>query len=222
MTTYIAYLRVSTEDQGNSGLGLEAQRAAIDAFVSRTPDARVHLYLTETMSGCKDDRPRLASAIRHCKVLGASLLVAKFDRLSRNVACVENVRQQVKVVSADSPVATDFEVHIRAAMAQEERRLISVRTKAALAARKARGEPCGGWRGHPVAEATRTAAAAALKRGAEERASDRYVDVQDIRAAGIVSLKGIAAELNRRGILTPSGSGTWTATSVKRLLARVA
>src|SRR5262245_46589441 len=145
MTKYVAYYRVSTVRQGQSGLGLEAQQAAVAAFCEPIES------FTEVESGKRsDNRPQLALAITACRRLKATLIVAKLDRLARNVAFVSTLMESgVDFVAADNPHATRLTVHILAAVAEHEREMISQRTKAALAAAKARGVRLGNPRLSP-------------------------------------------------------------------------
>ena len=221
MTQYVAYLRVSTDRQGKSGLGLEAQRAAIAAFL-KPDDGIVPPKYVEVESGGRDDRPQLARAIARCHTTGATLLIAKLDRLARDVHFISGLMKQVDFVACDMPHAKPFEIHIRAALAEEERRLISERTRAALQAAKARGVKLGGDRGYRPSADDRARASAVLVRQADEHAIACYSDIQALRAEAIASQSAIARALNERGIETPRGNGEWTATSVRRLLARVA
>ena len=138
-TRYIAYYRVSTVRQGESGLGLEAQRAATTSFM-KSADAELVSEFTEVESGKRANRPELAAAIQQCRNSGAVLLIAKLDRLARNVAFIANLLESgVKFTAIDMPNADRFMMHVYAAMAEEEGRRISERTTAALAAAKARG-----------------------------------------------------------------------------------
>ncbi|MGC1407613.1 MAG: recombinase family protein [Acetobacteraceae bacterium] len=220
MTHYVAYLRASTERQGKSGLGLEAQEAAIVAFL-KPEDAIVLPKFVEVESGCRSDRPELAKAIARCRTTGAKLLIAKLDRLARNVHFVAGLTEQVDIAACDMPSAKPFEMHVRAALAEDVRRLNSARIRSGLQAAKARGVKLGGDHGYrPSAEALAHAAAARGRR-ADEKATARYGDVQAIRKTGVTSMNGIAVALNARGIATPRGNGTWTATAVRRVLARV-
>ena len=139
---FVTYLRVSTERQGQSGLGLEAQRAAVAAHVIGRGDV-IAEYL-EVESGKRNERPQLALALAEAKRLGAVLLIAKLDRLARNVAFIANLLESgVEVTAADMPEANRFVLHIMAAVAEQEGRAISERTRAALAAAKARGVKLG-------------------------------------------------------------------------------
>lgn len=223
MTLYVVYTRVSTDKQERSGLGLEAQQAAIAAFLK--PDDKVVASHTETESGRCVARPELNKAIRKCKRTGAVLLIAKLDRLARDVAFISALMKETDFRVAEMPSATPFTLHIYASMAEEEARAISARTKAALAAAKARGVVLGGWKGHqPVAGIqTLGAKASAVVRAkkATRTAYDLAGVVADIRASGVTSLNAIAAALNARQTPTPRGDGQWTATSVRRVLARL-
>ena len=138
MTRFVAYLRVSTAKQGKSGLGLAAQRSKIESFLS--PHDQVIGEYVEAQSGSKDRREELWKAIAFAKRHSAKLIIAKLDRFSRKVSFISRIMDEgVRLVVADMPNATDFQLHIFAALAQEERRMISERTKAALAEAKSRG-----------------------------------------------------------------------------------
>jgi DNA invertase Pin-like site-specific DNA recombinase len=218
---FVSYLRVSTEQQGRSGLGLEAQRQAIKDYLDGGRWELLAEYV-EVETGKRDDRPKLIQALHHAKVTGARLLVAKLDRLSRNTAFLANLQDsKVNFVCADMPDANELTIHIFAALAQHERKLISARTKTALAAAKVRGIKLGGHR--PNSAATRRlgnmAAVASIKSAADRHAADIMPIIDDIRAAGISTLAGIAAELNTRGIIT-ARAGRWHAATVKNLLQR--
>src|SRR5215472_1667667 len=149
MATFIAYLRVSTDKQGHSGLGLDAQRSAVQRHASSTGD-RIAAEFVEIESGRKSDRPELTAALAACRARRAVLLIAKLDRLARNVAFVSNLMEAgVEFVAADMPTVNRLTVHILAAVAEEEARMISARTKAALEAAKARGVRLGNPRLRP-------------------------------------------------------------------------
>lgn len=215
---FVAYYRVSTERQGQSGLGLEAQQAAVMAYLN---GGRWELLasFTEVESGKVDSRPELAKAIEHCRLTGATLLVAKLDRLSRNAAFLNNLLDSdVEFLACDNPHANKLTVRILAAVAQHERELISKRTKEALAAAKARGVQIGGDRGY-----RQTPESAAHARQARTAKSDAFAAsvrpvVAELQQAGM-SLHQIAAELAQRGIRTARG-GQWTAASVSNVLRR--
>lgn len=225
---FVAYYRVSTARQGASGLGLDAQRAAVTAYLNGGAWELV-AEVVEVESGKRADRPKLAEALRLCRLTGATLVIAKLDRLARNVAFVsalmeagENERP-VDFVAVDFPQANRLTIHILAAVAEHEARMISERTKAALAAAKARGVRLGGDRGNlpSVARQGHAAGLAARQARANKRARDVGAYVDDLRAAGVESLRGLAAGLNERGIRTARG-GQWSASQVARLLERLA
>jgi DNA invertase Pin-like site-specific DNA recombinase len=219
---FVSYLRVSTDKQGEHGLGIEAQRKAVTDYLNGGQHELVREYV-EVESGKRDDRPKLAEAMHQAKVTGATLLIAKLDRLSRSVAFLSALMDTgVEFVAADMPLANRMTVHILAAVAEHEREAISTRTRAAMTAAKARGQVFGNPNGAaPFRRAGKgnVAAVEAIVARADAHARDVLPVIEDVRASGITSLKGIAGELNRRGILTPQ-RGKWTATSVRRLLAR--
>lgn len=220
---FVAYLRVSTDKQGRSGLGLEAQQAAIAAFLQRG-DKLLTPPFTEVESGRNADRPQLRAAMGKCRATGATLLIARLDRLARNVRFISALMEQgVPFVACDMPTATPFMLHIYAAVAEEEARAISRRTKAALAAAKARGVKLGGDRGYrPVAGPDARLGGAAVKLKADHAAHSVLADIERIRTAhgADIGLQGLARELTAQGVATPRG-GAWTATTVRRVLARV-
>lgn len=210
MTTYIAYYRVSTERQGQSGLGLEAQQAAVKQYA----DSITHSF-TEIESGKNDDRPQLAAAIALCKRTGAALLIAKIDRLSRQAAFLLTLRDSgVQIVAADMPHAGTLEFGIRAVVAQHEREEISRRTKAALQAAKARGIKLG----CPTPEIGSAAGIAVIQARASSYAARLAPIVADIKRAGCTTLREIAAALQARGIATPRGGSNWAPSQVRNLL----
>ncbi|MCJ2110755.1 recombinase family protein [Methylobacterium sp. E-025] len=216
---FISYLRVSTAKQGASGLGLEAQRAAVTDYLNGGRWTLVS-EVVEVESGKRNDRPKLAEALRLCRLHNATLVIAKLDRLSRDAAFLLNLQAgNVRFVAADMPEANEMVVGIMAVVAQAERKMISLRTKAALAAAKARGVKLGGDRGGmpPVGASARGGEATKAK--ATTRAWDVAPVIDEVQAAGAVSLREIAAGLNARGIPTARG-GTWSAVQVKRVLAR--
>jgi len=236
MCRVVAYYRVSTETQGRSGLGLEAQQEAV-ATLCKQRGWDIIAEFTEVESGKRDDRPELIAALKRAKVTGGRLVIAKLDRLSRNVAFLAALQDSgAKFTAADMPEADEFTIHILAAVAQRERKLTSDRTKAALAAAKARGtwtkadgtpyksgarlgNPNGAAALHRAAKGT-GAALKAVRANASSRAQDLAETVADVRAAGARSLAQIANELNVRGIVTARG-GRWHSSSVRNLLARL-
>ncbi len=216
---FVSYLRVSTEKQGRSGLGLEAQRKAVDDFLNGGR-WRVIAEFVEVESGSRNGRPKLAEALSLCRLHGAVLVIAKLDRLSRDAHFLLGLQKaNVRFVAADMPEANEMVVGIMAVVAQAERKMISARTKAALAAAKARGVQLGRPEnlrnqevGRVQGRAKRTALAAA-------RSADLQPIIADVQASGGLSLRQIAAGLNQRGIPTARG-GAWSAVQVQRVLER--
>ena len=201
----VTYLRVSTDRQGQSGLGLEAQRAAVAPYVEA---GRLLGEFVEVESGRKDDRPQLAAALALCRQHKARLVIAKLDRLARSVALISGLMESgVEFVAADMPEANRFMLHIMAAVAEHEREMISQRTRAALAAAKARGTRLG----NPRPDTARMRASV-LRRVATFRAGVLPL-IRSLQAEGR-SLRGIATELNAKGIASPRG-GLWYAASVR-------
>jgi DNA invertase Pin-like site-specific DNA recombinase len=221
---FVAYYRVSTARQGRSGLGLEAQQRAVHDHLNGG-NWRIVSEHTEVESGKRaDNRPKLAEALAACRVHGAKLIIAKLDRLARNVAFVSNLMESgVDFEAVDFPQANRLTIHILAAVAEHEARVISERTKAALAAAKRRGVKLGGVHsGHkPFTAKARAMGPKARAANARRRAADMQPIIAELQAAGFQSLNAIAAELNARSIPTMSGAGHWQATSVARLLARL-
>lgn len=222
MTRLVAYYRVSTAKQGRSGLGLAAQRESVESYVGGA--ARRVAEFTEVESGRKSDRPQLAKALRLCKATGAVLVVAKLDRLARDVAFLSNLMNSgVEFVAVDFPQANRLMIHVLAAVAEYESRMASDRTVVALQAAKARGQTLGNPNGAAAlrrAQKGNAAAVATIKTLATERANTLEDMVRDIQAHGICTLAGIAAELEARGAKTPRG-GRWYPASVHRLLQRI-
>ncbi|MFL5281559.1 MAG: recombinase family protein [Rhodopila sp.] len=218
---FIAYYRVSTDKQGQSGLGLEAQHAAVTAYLNGG-NWKLTAEFTEVESGKRaDNRPKLDEALHQARLTGATLVIAKLDRLSRDATFLLSLRDAgVDFVAADMPNANRFTVGIMALVAEHEREMISARTKAALAAAKARGTKLGGDRGGRAPSDATAKAAKARRKAADGFAASVAPMMQEMRAAGS-SLHQIAAAMTERGIRTPRG-GAWTATSVKNALARVA
>jgi DNA invertase Pin-like site-specific DNA recombinase len=221
----VAYIRVSTEEQSKSGLGLEAQEHACRESVEDMGGRLVEV-IREQDSGDNDDRPGLAKALALVARLRGVLVVSKLDRLARSVALVARVLREgvVKVRVASSPEASTLELHLRAALAEEERRLIGERTKNALAAAKKRGTKLGSarpghWKGREAARLrgakAATAAAAAARR---EAAAPLLAQAAPIVAAHEnATLRQLAAALERAGVATATGCPKWTATGVARL-----
>ncbi|WP_434617416.1 recombinase family protein [Azospirillum sp. B2RO_4] len=221
MARYVAYLRVSTQRQGASRLGLEAQQVAVAAHASRETDQIVETFV-EVESGRNSDRPQLQRALHLCKLTGATLLIAKLDRLARSVAFIANLMESgVEFVAADLPYANKLTVHILAAMAEYEREAISERTKAALRAARERGVRLGGPnRGANLRAQPPTCGSRRMRELADQRADDLRGLVSDIMASGTRSLRAIGRELDRRHVSTPMG-GCWGPAQVRNLLRRL-
>lgn len=222
----VGYVRVSTKGQGASGLGLEAQQAAIDAYAGQN-DCTVARCYVEVESGRKSDRPELAKALAHAKRSRATLVCAKLDRLSRNVAFLSALMEaKVDFVAVDNPAANKLTLHILAAVAEAEAEAISSRTKSALAAYKARGGRLGAElpQCRNLDQAARQrgakAAAVAIKAKASEAYADLVPIVQELHASGHTQA-AIAAELNRLGHTTRRGK-SWNQVQVGRVLQRMA
>ena len=219
----IGYERVSTARQGASGLGIEAQRQAIDGFVTQKHGTLIARF-TEVESGRNPDRPELQKALHLAKVTGATLVIAKLDRLSRNAAFLLTLRDSgVRFAAVDLPEVNDLTVGIMALVAQAEREAISKRTKEALAVARSRGVTLGNPNG--AAALRRAGKGGAPLRAAIARYPDRHAQdlapvVDDIRGLGRTSLRAIAGELNARGMLTRRG-GRWHVSTVMNLLDRL-
>jgi DNA invertase Pin-like site-specific DNA recombinase len=215
MADFIAYYRVSTSRQAQSGLGLEAQKQAVLDFINGNGDQIVAEF-TEVESGKRCDRPQLNDALDRCRETGAKLVIARLDRLARNAAFLLTLRDSgVEFVAADMPDANRLTIGIMALVAEDEAERISQRTKAALAAAKARGVKLGGirsWEAVNTSISRRTCAA-------DQHAASVALIIKEIRAAGISSLAGIAQALQARGIKTARG-GRWHAQTVRNVMLR--
>lgn len=215
---FISYLRVSTARQGRDGLGIEAQRKAVADYLNGGRWSLVQ-EVVEVESGKRDDRPKLAEAMALCRVHGATLVIAKLDRLSRDAVFLLSLQKAgVRFVAADMPEANEMVVGIMAVVAQAERKMISTRTKAALAVAKERGVVMGGFRGKVPTDADRKAAVRARQIRAAARAADLAPVVARFRAEGITSATGLARALTECGIPTARGASRWSAVQVQRLL----
>jgi len=208
---FVAYYRVSTETQGRSGLGLEAQRKAVLDYLN---GGRWELIaeFTEVESGKRSDRPELEKALTLCKKRRATLVIAKLDRLARNVHFISGLMERgVKFCAVEFPNADPFMLHVHAAMSEHERRLISARTKAGLERAKARGVKLG-----------QHGAVLARENAAKARAQARELKpiIAEIRKAGLVTVRSVMGELNKRGIKTLRG-GRWHPHTVNVLLRRI-
>jgi DNA invertase Pin-like site-specific DNA recombinase len=219
---WISYQRVSTQRQGKSGLGLEAQRNSVAEFLNGGNWTLVKEFV-EVESGKKaDNRPELAKAIQACRAYGAKLLIAKLDRLSRDAHFLLGLEKAgIDFVAADMPNANRLTVGIMAMVAEEERRMISRRTKDALQAAKRRGVKLGGDRGVKPTAKARKLATEALQARSAAKAADIGPIIAELQAAGVTSRTRIAAALTEQGIPTARGAGQWTATQISRVLERL-
>jgi len=208
MTKYIAYYRVSTKAQGDSGLGLEAQKNLVAPYAGDV----VHSF-TEIESGKKDNRPQLEAALGMCRELGAAILIAKIDRLSRDAAFLLTLRKSgVDIVAADMPNAGTLEFGVRAVVAQHEREEISRRTKAALAAARDRGTKLGS----PNPSAGGRASGATRRAKTQALAAKVLPTITALRDGG-ASYASIANRLNETGV-KPANGNTWHSTTVRNLM----
>lgn len=216
MKTYVAYLRVSTTKQGIDGLGMAAQEQAINAY-----NGNVIAQFIEVESGKRKDRPELIKALEHCKMTDSTLIVAKLDRLARNVNFISSLMESdVDFLACDLPEASRLTLHVMAAFAEHEAHAISLRTKAALTQAKARGVKLGNP--NLTAEGRITGnlqGVKTIKSIADQRAARVLPTIKALQGQ-CYSLRGIAGELNRLGVKTPRKK-LWTATSVKNALERV-
>jgi DNA invertase Pin-like site-specific DNA recombinase len=222
---WVAYYRVSTQRQGRSGLGLEAQRHAVAEFLNGGRWKLVGEH-TEVETGRNNDRVELRKALASCRMHGAKLIIAKLDRLSRDAAFLLNLRDAgIEFEAADLPGANRLTVGILAMVAETEADAISARTKAALAAAKRRGVKLGRtWRANFDERGRakgRAAAVEVIRAGADQRAADRAIEVEELRAAGCATPTAIARALTERGIPTPRGGAVWSCVQAQRLLARL-
>jgi DNA invertase Pin-like site-specific DNA recombinase len=213
---FVAYYRVSTDRQGKSGLGLDAQKKAVEDYLNGGPWQLVGEF-TEIESGKRSDRPELEKALEACRRHKAKLVIAKLDRLSRNLAFIATLMESsVEFVAVDNPHASKLTVHILAAVAQHEREMISERTKAALQAAKARGKRLG----NPRLSKAAARGTAAGKAAADQFAANVLPVIREIQANGVTSHNAIAAKLNERRVKTARG-GRWSHVQVGMILARI-
>jgi DNA invertase Pin-like site-specific DNA recombinase len=212
---FVAYYRVSTDKQGKSGLGLDAQRQAVENYLNGGNWKLIGEF-TEVESGKHSDRPQLRAAQAACKKHKAKLVIAKLDRLSRNVAFIANLLEAgTDFVAADNPHANKPMVQMMAVFAEMERDAISKRTKEALAAAKARGVRLG----NPRLAQARAGVNAAREEAADSFAAGVLPIIHQIQKSGISSLRGVAKALSARGVKTARG-GEWTAVQVSDILRR--
>jgi DNA invertase Pin-like site-specific DNA recombinase len=222
---FVCYYRVSTARQGKSGLGLDAQRAAVAVYLNGGNWKIVEEH-TEVESGRNSDRPALEKALAAARLHRAALVVSKMDRLTRSVPFLNRLLEAgVDVRFADLPqiegATGRFMVQMMVSVAELEAGMISKRTKDALAQAKKRGVKLGGYRGAKPTARMRARSTAVVQQRADARASDVAPTIKAIQAAGHTSLRAIAAGLNAKGIPTARGGGTWSAVQVARVLERI-
>jgi DNA invertase Pin-like site-specific DNA recombinase len=216
----VGYVRVSTAQQGRSGLGVEAQKEALERFAAAEGFTLGRVFVeVETGKGADalERRPQLAAALNEARRQRCSVAVAKLDRLSRDVHFISGLMaHRVPFLVAElGPDVDPFILHLFAALAEKERAMISARTKAALAAAKSRGVTLGS----PALAKARKSAVASIRALADQHAANVLPVIREIRRAGASSLHQISEALNARGITTPRG-GQWYASSVRNMLER--
>ena len=218
MQQFVLYRRVSTKEQGKSGLGLSAQQRDLDLFLSTYAETPFEILeeFEDVLSGADNNRPAQTAAIDLCRKTGATLLVSKLDRLSRKVSFIATLMEDPKLTFrvASIPMASKIELHLYAMLAEQERDFISLRTKAALAEAKAKGTKLGGLRDKTMKRN------AAVQANAKARADKVAGVVQPLRQQG-ATLREIAEALNKSGVVTARG-GKWQPSQVKRVLERLA
>jgi DNA invertase Pin-like site-specific DNA recombinase len=216
----VGLYRVSTAEQDQSGLGLEAQQASVRAYVEAQGWKLVAEY-QDVASGKDDQRPGFQTTLARCRQLGAVLVAARLDRITRRAHTLSGLLEEgYQIRAAGMPAADDLMMRIYAAKAQKERELISERTRAALAAAKARGAALGGDRGYRPPKGPDAFVATQARRMAAERAAHRLV-LERLYVEGVTGLAAIARALTERGVPTPKGCAVWTHTTVQRVIARV-
>lgn len=220
---FISYIRVSTQKQGASGLGLEAQRESIGRYLDGGKWELLAEFV-EVESGKRDDRPQLQKALQRCQITGAVLIIAKLDRLSRDLHFITSLQKAgIEFIACDMPAANRFTIHIFAALAEYERELIGKRTREALAALKARGVTLGKPENlsKEAAHKGRTLGRTVKLNKANAFARQVAPDILEFRRQGL-SLNATATRLNEANVLTARGKrGGWTPTAVKNVLAKV-
>jgi DNA invertase Pin-like site-specific DNA recombinase len=227
---FIAYYRVSTDQQGRSGLGLDAQRVAVASYLASLPSCSLVAEFEEVESGKRTDRPQLAAALAACRAHKATLVIAKLDRLARNARFLLSIVEgtgEGGVVFCDMPTIPagpvgKFLLTQMAAVAELEAGLISQRTRAALAQAKARGVKLGNPQLRAGTPEAARKAAAAHRAKAQGKAADVLPFIQQAQRAGATTLQSIADAMTARGIPTPGGRGGWHPSTVSRVLATAA
>lgn len=228
-TKYVTYIRVSTRKQGDSGLGLEAQQAAINAFLKERNGTKVADFV-EIESGRNNERPQLAKALARCRATGAVLLIAKLDRLSRSVYFISQLQEsKVRFTCCDMPDINETMVQMLAVMAEHEAKMTAERTRNALAAAKVRGTVLGrrddaikayAIKGNEKSAAARSEAANKHAENLDDMVRDIEQDAAKLKVK--VTLRYLAQELTLRGAVTPRGGTEWSPMQVSRVLARLA
>ncbi len=215
---FVAYYRVSTDRQGLSGLGLDAQRQTVENFAA-SAGGSIAAEFQEIESGKNNARPEIAAAIAACRAIRATLLIAKLDRLARNVAFVSNLMDSgIDFIACDMPFANRLTVHILASVAEHEREMISKRTKEALAQAKLRGVKLGNPNLRPGSRGAALNASRTRRDYANAKARDIMPYIDAARRAGCLSLGQLAEALTNRGIKTPGGKSEWSAVQVRRII----
>ena len=213
MSRFVTYYRVSTEEQGRSGLGLGAQRQAVAQHLGDRASGVLAEYVEVESGKRSTNRPQLQAALARCRKERATLVIAKLDRLARNVAFIAGLMESgVDFVAADNPHANKFTTHVLAAVAEYERDMISKRTREALAAAKARGQRLGAYGADVLAPRHRAEAA--------ERALALAPVLGVLRAEGATTVRALVDGLNARGVAGPNG-GRWHVSTLHRVLARL-
>lgn len=216
---FVSYMRVSTDRQGKSGLGLAAQQKAIQSYIEGKGTLTGEFLEVESGKGAAN-RPELLAAIKRCRLKNATLLVAKLDRLSRDLWFITTIQKfGVRFVCADNPEINELTIHILGALSQYERQLISERTKAALGAAKERGVILGNPKLSDVRNTDTKAASERNQRRADDFAREVMPEIDRLVHGGAKSLRSIAEGLNVAGITTRRQT-KWTAAAVQRVLAR--
>ena len=220
-TRYVAYYRVSTQRQGRSGLGLEAQKSTVANFLKGVEGNVLDSEFTEVESGKKVNRIQLHKALARCQATGATLIIAKLDRLARKASFLfELMEGKTKFLACDCPGMNELTVGVLAVVAQAEAKFISERTKAALAAAKARGVKLGGDRGVPMKQEVTKAGHAANRKKADDFVTGISGYIRRAQHEGRMSLREIADFLNDENVATARG-GRWCASTVRNMLSRM-
>ena len=210
---FVAYYRVSTKRQSESGLGLDAQKAAVAEYLNGG-DWELIGEFTEVESGRKVDRPQIEEALKLCKKEGATLIVAKLDRLARNLMFIATLMEsKVEFICCDLPSANKFTIHVLAAVAEHEREKIAERTRAALKAAKKRGVILG----NPNVASVAALGGAVIRKRAEQHSANIMPIIVEIQAAGVSSYRGIARALTARGLKTLRNA-EWGPQQVKNVM----